>query len=260
MSFLKSAINQVGRDLGKVLSNQLFNDSHSTPLRMVGKSASSQNKISKTTKSEFEKAIDFQIAHRPSTLISKLFGCYTVLKNEASVALADGYLDNEESQEFFTMLSLFSNKVENVNEALELDNAKNVSELNQLEKIVDNLKQLIAETMSLSIEGCKLSREKYIKRIEGKEGIGFWRYVGLNMIWMRNYARGGEKKPLNAVIANIISLIGFPVIQIILGIDAAISYNNDKKKEEKLKGALTSLASLELERIEIYEKVIENLK
>lgn len=80
------------------------------------------------------------------------------------------------------------------------------------------------------------------------------------MIWMRNYARGGEKKPLNAVIANIISLIGFPVIQIILGIDAAISYNNDKKKEEKLKGALTSLASLELERIEIYEKVIENLK
>ncbi|GAA5221566.1 hypothetical protein [Membranihabitans marinus] len=36
MSFLQSAINQVGRDLGKVTSNIIFKDAHSTPIRSVG--------------------------------------------------------------------------------------------------------------------------------------------------------------------------------------------------------------------------------
>lgn len=33
--FLTSTVNQVGRDLGKVISNQLFGDAHSTPIRRV---------------------------------------------------------------------------------------------------------------------------------------------------------------------------------------------------------------------------------
>lgn len=34
--FVRSAINQVGRDGGKVISNQLYGDAHSTPYRRVG--------------------------------------------------------------------------------------------------------------------------------------------------------------------------------------------------------------------------------
>lgn len=34
-SFIKSAVNQVGRDAGKVVSNQVFKDAHSTPIRNV---------------------------------------------------------------------------------------------------------------------------------------------------------------------------------------------------------------------------------
>ena len=33
--FISSTVNQVGRDLGKVISNQLFGDAHSTPVRHV---------------------------------------------------------------------------------------------------------------------------------------------------------------------------------------------------------------------------------
>lgn len=33
--FVRSAVNQVGRDYGKTISNQIFGDSHATPVRMV---------------------------------------------------------------------------------------------------------------------------------------------------------------------------------------------------------------------------------
>lgn len=34
--FIRSAVNQVGRDAGKVISNQVYGDAHSTPHRIVG--------------------------------------------------------------------------------------------------------------------------------------------------------------------------------------------------------------------------------
>ena len=66
MSFLKSAINQVGRDMGKVVSNQIFKDSHSTPYRRVGNSnvvvtQNSNYSSKKVSKTEFDKAIEFQV-------------------------------------------------------------------------------------------------------------------------------------------------------------------------------------------------------
>lgn len=33
--FVRSAVNQVGRDYGKTISNQIFGDAHATPVRMV---------------------------------------------------------------------------------------------------------------------------------------------------------------------------------------------------------------------------------
>ena len=39
---VRSAVNQVGRDAGKVVSNQLYGDAHSVPHRSVGSSGSGQ--------------------------------------------------------------------------------------------------------------------------------------------------------------------------------------------------------------------------
>lgn len=43
--FVRSAINQVGRDGGRVISNQLYGDAHSTPHRMVGGGAASSDGV-----------------------------------------------------------------------------------------------------------------------------------------------------------------------------------------------------------------------
>jgi hypothetical protein len=41
--FVRSMVNQVGRDGGKVVSNKIYGDAHSTPVRMVRSSGSSLN-------------------------------------------------------------------------------------------------------------------------------------------------------------------------------------------------------------------------
>lgn len=38
--FIRSAVNQVGRDGGKVISNKIYGDAHATPIRRVGQSTS----------------------------------------------------------------------------------------------------------------------------------------------------------------------------------------------------------------------------
>lgn len=43
--FVRSAVNQVGRDAGKVVSNQLYGDAHSTPHRGVGSTYTVPNGI-----------------------------------------------------------------------------------------------------------------------------------------------------------------------------------------------------------------------
>ena len=38
--FIRSAVNQVGRDTGKIISNTIYGDAHATPIRRVGQSSS----------------------------------------------------------------------------------------------------------------------------------------------------------------------------------------------------------------------------
>lgn len=42
--FVRSTVNQIGRDTGKVISNQIYGDKHATPIRKVGKDFISENK------------------------------------------------------------------------------------------------------------------------------------------------------------------------------------------------------------------------
>lgn len=40
--FVRSAVNQVGRDGGKVISNSIYGNAHSTPIRGIGKNTHNQ--------------------------------------------------------------------------------------------------------------------------------------------------------------------------------------------------------------------------
>lgn len=53
-SFIRSAVNQIGRDAGKVVSNQVYGDAHSTPHRVVGnKRMTNDEYIDTTAEGEF---------------------------------------------------------------------------------------------------------------------------------------------------------------------------------------------------------------
>ena len=95
----------------------------------------------------FDKAMDFQTGHRPSTLIAKISGVYTVIKNEANGYISDGYLDTTEASNLFEMMNRFNDKVEDVCDILEIDEEKNEKEINQLSKIVEKTNDLFKNTL-----------------------------------------------------------------------------------------------------------------
>lgn len=259
MSFLKSAINQVGRDMGKVVSNQVFKDNHSTPYRRVNQNISNNQRsntskrISKT-KTEFDKAIDFQTGFKPITLITKISGAYTVIKNESKEYISDGYLDTTESSNLFEMMKRFNDKVEDICDILEIDEVGNEKEINQLSKIVEKTNELFKNTLEISAKGCKNRQIEHIRETENIEKPNFLKYVGLHLVWLGKYARGGEKSILNMVIANIADLITFtfPVTRTYLLLKGIFTFPTESKRVKTLKNAHIKLAELEGQRAENY--------
>jgi len=258
MSFLKSAINQVGRDMGKVVSNQVFKDSHSTPYRRVSQNNSRSNSKPRASirnvKSEFDKAIEFQTGFKPNTLITKISGAYTVIKNEAKEYISDGYLDTTEASSLFEMMNRFNDKVEDVCDILEMDEEGNEKEINQLSKIVEKTNELFKNTLELSAKGCKERQSEHRIEAENIEKPSLLNYVGLHLVWLGKYARGGEKSILNMVVANIADLVTFtfPITRTYLLLKGIFTFPNENKRVKTLKEAHIKLAELEGQRAENY--------
>ncbi|WP_299121997.1 hypothetical protein [uncultured Tenacibaculum sp.] len=250
MSFLKSAVNQVGRDLGKVVSNQLFNDNHSTPYRR----AINNKSVRTPYKTDFDKAINFQTGHKPNTLIIKLSGLYTTIKNEANGFISDGYLDTSESNKLFNMITQFNNKVDDVCDILEIDEQSNKKEINQLTTLVNKVNNLFNETLKISANGCLHRQNEHKEAANSVENISFSKYLGLNLIWLGGYSRGGKKSITNAIIANLADLttLTFPLTRTYLFIKGIFTYSKENNRRIKVKEALLKLAELEGKRAETY--------
>lgn len=253
MSFLKSAVNQVGRDLGKVVSNQLFKDNHSAPYRRVINKQPTKTQYT-PNKTSFDKAIDFQTGYRPSTLIIKLSGVYTVIKNETTNFISVGYLDTSESNELFYMMSQFNNKVDDVCDILEIDEETNKKEINQLTALVNKANNLFDDTLKISAKGCLHRQKEHVDKTGEIKEISFIDYLSLNLIWMGDYARGGKKSITNAVLANIADLITltFPFTRSYLFLKGIFTYSKENNRRKKTKKAHFKLAELEGKRAETY--------
>jgi len=190
MGFLRSAINQVGRDMGRVVSNQVFKDAHSIPIRRA-RSRSSSDRWPQTqrraapireVKTEFDKSISFKTGYRPSTLISKLGGAFTVIKNEAKAFVEDGYLDTQESDQLFTMLKQFNDKISDVEDLLSFSLDESAKEYKQLEKIVIATKEVFHEVLAVSIKACEARADEMDAMAKEPQTISQGRYVGLHLI------------------------------------------------------------------------------
>ncbi len=174
MSFLKSAINQVGRDLGKVISNQIFKDAHSKPIRVVrsGDGGSGSAPKGRVLKSEFEKSIGFQLSFRPNTLVSKMAASYFELKNEVESFYHNGFLSMEELHQLVLLFNTYNKKASNINELLELDEEKNIDEIERLAVLVEKNKVLFIETIEFGINAIQDSLNDLEKeKIEEQKGL-----------------------------------------------------------------------------------------
>ncbi|MFO7745322.1 MAG: hypothetical protein R6V36_08065 [Psychroflexus sp.] len=273
MGFFQSAINQVGRDLGRVASNAIFKNKHSIPIRHVKNNTSNRTSPSTTrkiqhqgkltdVKSEFEKSLNFTLGYRPPTLISKIAGAYAILKNEALAFVEDGYLDEEESELLFNMLRQFNAKIADIDDVLGFTVDEDDKVFDQLKKIVEAMQSTFVDVLKISEKACVQRAKIYKEKAQEVEPLTFGRYFGLHLIWMGKYARGGEKNTGQAVLANILDIITctFLITRFVLAVKALVSFKDDAKKREDLKIAYEEAASSELERAETYEIIINKNK
>lgn len=271
MGFLQSAINQVGRDMGRVASNAIFKDRHSIPIRRAksfhsSHSSSRQRPVRakaqpiQQVQDEFERAIDFKTGYRPTTLISKLGGAFVVIKNEARAFVDDGYLDVEESQQLFRMMKQFSNKCSDVEDVVGFTEDEDSKTYKQLEKIHNSTKEVFVEVLEISAKACLLRAIEYEKAAKEMKTISFSRYVGLHLIWMPNYAKGGEKNVNKAIIANILDVItlAFIFTRPVLLIIGLLTYSGQKRKTQEAINGYKELAEQERERAKAYQDFVSD--
>ena len=172
MSFIKSAINQVGRDAGKVVSNQIFGDAHSTPIRSVDSAKSKRSVDSAKSKkiiSEFEKSLNFQMSFKPGTLINKLLAVQITFKNEMKDFLSDDYLSMDESDDLFNMIGQFNSKISDMDDVLRIDEEKNKNEIEQLSKIAEQVVIMFCETLDVAIKGCNANAIKNLDNAKNEK-------------------------------------------------------------------------------------------
>lgn len=188
--FLSSAIRQVGRDLGKVVSNQVFGDMHSTPIRHVNKFVSRPQTVvgTKTTdqrrKTDFEKSLNFRMSYTPKTLVNKLMAAFVEFKNEGDVLMSDGYLSANEAGYFFGLLQNFSEKAANVAEALEINPKTSDSEMEYISKISEILKIHVREIAAAGFHGSEdeINEIRYqLSKIE-ETTSGFWDFTSAGLL------------------------------------------------------------------------------
>ncbi|MFO7702326.1 MAG: hypothetical protein R6V37_04975 [Psychroflexus maritimus] len=276
MSFTKSVVRQVGRDLGKVISNQVFGDRHSSPYRRVGSNSTSQKRQQtskpvqqqavsqpaeeeKITSTDFDRAIGFATTFTAPTMVRKLAGVYEVMKTEIHKAKQDGYLDTDESTMVFKMESEFMHKAEIITDLLELEEEKNESQLEKLQKIIELTQRLIKETIVLSLKGAKIQKKHYENQKSNYNKPDFKRYAGFGTIWMLNYARTGEKSLLSSIGANAICLVVIiiePIAVMIYGISFLIAvskFTKDKSTNKQMLQLINKEIEIEEQRIKLFE-------
>lgn len=182
MSLLKSAVNQVGRDLGKVISNQIFKDAHSTPIRMTNQSGGKSNR---KVKSEFEKSINIALTLKPNTIVNKMAAAYIELKNEVEEFLSDGYLEMDELKQLVNLFNTYNKKASDITELLEMDEDKNKEEIEKLTELVQKNKELLIRTIEVGIKAAENSLER-IESYKKEETKGVFRFLSNSKIKKHN--------------------------------------------------------------------------
>lgn len=265
MGFLKSAINQVGRDMGRVVSNSVFKDRHSIPIRRAASRGGAQRPSTSRAQpigqvqSDFDKAISFKTGYRPTTLISKLGGAFIVIKNEAQAFIEDGYLDVDESQQLMSMMQRFAAKCSDVEDVVSFTEADDSKVYKQLESIHKATQEVFVGVLRTSAKACEERALVYERASQEEPSISFGRYILLHLIWMPRYARGGEKKIGWAIFFNILDVVTFTflITRSVLLIIGLATYSSENKTTKESIQTYKALAQQEKDRAKAYHDYVE---
>lgn len=257
-TFLNSVIRQLGRDSGKVISNSLFGDAHSTPVRMTrSKTAPERNSSperKKRIQSQFDKALNFDRSATPKTLVRKIQALSVLLEEETHEFLSDDYFSSAEAGKAFEMISTFSNKAASVTKQLEFDEEANVKELKQIEEVVVKTNEDFLKLLERAAQVCDDMVPKLQEKSKEVSQFNALRWIMLHTIYMRGYAKTGETKMLNTILANVL-LFGTQPIMLVVGlITAPFEYNRLKKDGNVYIKAI----EIEKQKAAEYRKLIEN--
>jgi hypothetical protein len=105
MGFFNSVINQIGRDVGRTISNKLLKDTHSIPIRYVGQKTQTQERAEQlTTISTVDKLINsIDLTQSPKLVIRKLGAILVDFEISISKILSDDYISLEEELQLATV-------------------------------------------------------------------------------------------------------------------------------------------------------------
>lgn len=264
MRLINSAISQVGRDLGKVVSNQVFKDAHSTPIRMSSQSPTQKQVVERNQKikSNFDKELNFSISGRPSTLITKIASLFIAMRGCVNDFKSDGYLDTAEFKESVRMIQEFVLKLSDVGEILNLDPLKNENEIIIASSYIEKTNSLIQDVCEFGIQGCNTKIQYIESKLDETEQIIKKKKSSIsNKIWpLIKLGFGGlmaivslvnmflALKMNDRIVPIILFLIGFFILRSGFKDINSISKNDVKNLEY-----LDKLKSLEMQKIEALE-------
>ena len=265
MGFLSSAVNQVGRDMGKVVSNKVFKDAHASPIRMTRSSYTNR-----VNTSDLYKALSFQTSFRPTTLVNKMAGAYTALKNLLYSFMEDNYIDLEEESELFKAFDGFNGKLADVAEILDLDTSKNTKEITQLEVILQKSQTIFLEALEMAAKSSETDSQNHKQEADAVQEPSFLLTIIYSVLVMPASMESGRIRILkdipwmlfgHAFAIGILYLFPpIPWVYIFLVLLGAYSFVQEKKKRKSAREALSRLASLHAERHRNHQALYTELK
>lgn len=257
MSFAQSMINQMGRDLGRAISKSILEPSKPSKIKSTSKEISSKPTYKKVYISNFDKSLEFQLDHRPSTLVNKLSGLYILLKNESFKHLKDGYLTETEANDFFSMILNINNKIKDVLEILEINEEENKKEIEQIDKLTLKINSLFQTILKESAVGCIEKSKFYLDKYENGFKINFIHYCIFSSIWLRSYYVRNKVDYGQVIIFNVLSVIFFPYGHLIGLVIGLVVYYSEVQDLNNSKYIFKKASDLELKRASHYEFLIK---
>ena len=253
-------INQVGRDAGKVVSNAVFKDKHSTPIRMIRNGngttfVKSEPALERTFVDDMEKMLDFQMAHQTRTLVNKINGAFIFFRKQVNRVMEDEFVTAEEYFDIIEISNQLNAKIHDMHELYLMNKEEGI--IDALSTITKKKKELMTDFLLLAIDSFEDSIKTFeVSKIE-MNSLKFGKWYLFSLIFCNGRLRNGfigQTAWFNTIIMNLAMLFFFPIGHLGIGtIYSLYTWYNERKSRKHD-------ASVYVRKQEIYKEMIDTCR